>query len=496
MSDSNTAIDPDAGRLQVSRGRRELRALSWTAASTIGGAVINLGRAALLSRLLPPEQFGLFGLVFFALSAASLLSDGMGRFAIVASFEGRAEQRRFLDTSWTVSLARSAALGVVIACLARPYAQAVRQVELAPLLAICSAWLLIAALESPGTVLLYRQLEQRSLALRRLGADLFGFFVTAVLAYRTRSASALVIGLLAGTGLSTALSYAMHPYRPKLAFDRGMFGRGFAQGRHIAVAVALTFVTTQVDNLIVGRLMGAAALGIYLFAYRVATLPIEYIQAMAGSVAMPAYLQHRSESPIALAAQLRRVLEPSTALLCAGLLPVLLLRREIVVLLGGVRWIDAAPLLPPLLLLALLRCTCIHLGTLLQSLERAELEARAKIVEAALFIPGCVLAVKTMGLPGASWTGAAVYALAVVQRTRALRQVLPGQIRTVTLAWGRVAMVALGLAVSGLFVESSGASPLWVTPLAVLAYVAAVLHFEPTLRQRLRQLLLYRLQPG
>jgi lipopolysaccharide exporter len=274
-----------------------------------------------------------------------------------------------------------------------------------------------------------------------------------------------------------------------LAVDGKMFWRGFVQGRHIALVATLAFVLTQVDNLIVGRLLGAAALGVYLFAYRLATLPIDYVQAVVGAVAMPAYVHHRSRGPAALAVQLQRVLTPSTALLCAGLLPAVLLRREIVLLLGGAPWAEAALLLPPLLLLALLRCTCIHLNTLLQSVERADLDARAKLVEAALFVPGCALAVQAWGLPGASWAGTLVYALAIVQRTRALRQVVPGQVQAVTVAWGRPALVALGLAAAGLMAERGGASPLWVAPVALAAYVALALRLEPLLPQLLRRLL-------
>lgn len=39
MSDSDTAIDTEADGPQASRGSRELRAPSWSAASALGGAV-------------------------------------------------------------------------------------------------------------------------------------------------------------------------------------------------------------------------------------------------------------------------------------------------------------------------------------------------------------------------------------------------------------------------------------------------------------------------
>ncbi|MBS0421279.1 MAG: oligosaccharide flippase family protein [Proteobacteria bacterium] len=474
--------------MTVATATRELRALSWTAVSTVGGTLITVGRAALLARLLSPDDFGLFGLVFFALSALSTLTDlGFARLIIVAKFEDAGQERRFLDTAWTAHLLRSIILAVLVVCFAVPYATSVHEPRLIPLLVVSSAWLIVAALASPGSLLLYRQLEQRALALARLGSDLVGLLITAALAWSLPSPWVLVIGFLCGAALTTLASYVIHPYRPRFAWDGASFQRGFAQSRYIAIVTAMTFVTTQVDNYLVGRILGPAALGLYLFAYRLAALPVEMLQTVVNSVAMPAFARHRDDGASVLADQLRRVLVPTTALLCAGLLPAVLLRDELVSLLGGDHWTAAGPLLVPLFLIAVLRCTAIQMGTLLQSVGRAQLDALGKSVEAALFIPACAWSVTIWGLPGACWTGVAVYFLAVVLRTASVSVVLPGRQWAVTLDWARSALPAGIFALAGSIAEARGASHMWVAAVALALYLLTVV-LQPHLLERVAAL--------
>jgi O-antigen/teichoic acid export membrane protein len=473
----------------ASGNSRELRALLWTTLAAVGSAAMTIGRSALLARLLSPDDFGLFGLVFFAVTAIAALTElGLWRFMIVARFDDAATEHRFLHTVWTWQVLRGLVLMALVAGLAPLYAQSLRLPQLTPLLLVSSASLLISALGSPASSLLYRRLEQRPLALVRLGSELFGLLVTAVLAWRAPSAWALVTGWLAGVGLATLLSYAIHPYRPRLALDRALFSRGLAQSRYIAVVAVMTFVTTQVDNYLVGRILGPASLGLYLFAYRIAALPVDMLQTIVSAVAMPSYSHYRDAGAPVLLEKLRRVMVPTMAVLCAGVVVAVLLRGELVALLGGERWTAAVPLLIPLLLVAVLRSAAIQLGTLLQSVGRAELDAYGKCVEAVLFIPGCALAVIAWGLQGACWAGVAVYALAVLLRTVGVGHVLPGQRMVVTMDWVSCALPAALCAGAGLLAGRAGAPSLLIAPVALAVYGVIVSRLHPQLLRQLAAL--------
>jgi PST family polysaccharide transporter len=246
-------------------------------------------------------------------------------------------------------------------------------------------------------------------------------------------------------------------------------------GRNIGVVSALTFVTTQVDNLIVGGALGAAALGLYLFAYRLSSLPVEQLHAIASAVGAPSYVRARAEGrgAEALAVHLRTLVAATAVLLCLAFLPAVLLREGVVGVLGGARWAGAADLLPPLALLALLRATAIHFGVLLGALERASLDARAKVVEACAFVPACALLVRRFGLAGACWAGVASYALAVALRTRAVGAELGVGLGPVTRAWMIPGALAAALALVGMELERRGIDAI-VVALGALALFAAV----------------------
>lgn len=478
------APDPaPAGRSLV------LRALSWSAASALGAALLVVARTLLLPRLLSPEEFGLFGLAWFALSLVSVASDpALGRVALGLKFEGPVEERSFLDTLWTFGLARALALAAVVALAAWPYALLVHQPRLGPLLAVSGLGLLLGAWGSPGGVLLFRQYDQRTLALQRLATEGLTLACTAVAAFLWPTAWALVLGSLLGPLSGAAASYLGQPYRPRLAWDRAQLRRGLTQGRHLGLVSLLTFVTTQVDNLLVGRALGAAALGTYQFAYRMGALPLESLYQVVTAAALPAYARLREQGTAAVAARLRLTLSASTFLLCAAFLPALLLRRELVLLVGGARWEGAAPLLPPILLLCLLRSANQTLGTLLLALERSDLDARVKLVEAALFVPGCAMAVAWFGSAGAAWAGVASYALALVLRSQAALSLLPGEGSGVRLAWARPVLCALACAGAGLWLERAGVSSLLLGLSALLVFVAAALRLDPALWREMRSL--------
>ena len=121
--------------------------------------------------------------------------------------------------------------------------------------------------------------------------------VGVVLAYLGFGVYALVIAQLAQTALKTLLLVAAqsHPKRPQLErralADLLYFGGGFTAAR------IGNYIAGQVDNLIVGRWLGAEALGIYNRAYQLMTAPANFFGQVLDRVLFPAMvkIQDRSE---------------------------------------------------------------------------------------------------------------------------------------------------------------------------------------------------------
>jgi O-antigen/teichoic acid export membrane protein len=115
------------------------------------------------------------------------------------------------------------------------------------------------------------------------------FIVAVVAAIVLRSVWALVLGLLAEKVVSIIVSYLIHPYRPHLSKDIEKAKELFGFGRWILGSSILAFVGKHIDDIFVGRVLSAMALGFYQMAYRISNMLETEITQVISSVAFPAY---------------------------------------------------------------------------------------------------------------------------------------------------------------------------------------------------------------
>jgi PST family polysaccharide transporter len=215
------------------------------------------------------------------------------------------------------------------------------------------------------------------------------------------------------------------------------------------IAVA-SFVTNMADNVMVGRLLGTAALGNYSLAFNIASTPIIILVFSFDAVFFPAYAEIASGHLKRLELAFTKVFSISLLIMLTITLPLLMLAEEIVRLLFGDRWTTAGTVLRVLALVIPLRGLAQIISTAFWGLNRPEQVAAGRTLEAAVFLTALYPLIKAFGLPGAGWAGVIAYAFACGTRLIALNRILPG-ILSKLLA---VLLTALAAAGVGLLVAS------------------------------------------
>jgi O-antigen/teichoic acid export membrane protein len=403
-------------------GNSLLHAFSWTTFGTVLVTGLMFGRSVVVARLLSPDDFGLFGLASIVTSTLAVLTNlSLTASLIPRRLEAGDTGRRVMDTAWTAELGRQIVTSFLLAAVAYPCALYFRDMRVLPVLLAVSVTPALLGLTNVGLTLARKNVDFRTVTLHRIWSEVAGTAVVLLVAYYTRNVWALVISQIAGAAIASALSYAFHPYRPRLAWDWKAIEGGMGFGKSMFAVGVLTLVTTQFDNFVVGRMAPAAILGAYLLAYRLANLPVDIVTDVCGSVLFPAFAASDGGS----VRLLRVSILGSTALLCGVLLTMRLLAPELIRAIYGHKWDAAIPLMAALAFQGLFRGIARTVSPFLMGRNRADLDAKAKFVEAAIFVPLTVLLVTRVGAIGAAWAGVASYAVAAILRIVFIVRLVP-----------------------------------------------------------------------
>lgn len=299
------------------------RALSGTALSLFGQLAsqsLRLGSNLILTRLLAPEAFGLMAIVLAVTTGLQLISDVGIWQAIVRSPRG--EDRAFLNTAFTFTAVRGAALFVIGCAAALPASVFYAQPDLLWLLPLCSLQALIAGLESTKLAVAARKLAVGKIMAVDLGAQIVALVAALVVGFATRSVIALACASLAAVAVRTLLSHvAVSGEANRFGIERAALREIFTFGGWIFVSTILYFVGTRWDVLALGRLESVALLGVYGLATMIIAVPIQLSEKVTGYVLMPALAERFRADPRGLAGDVRRaraLLFPAGAALFLG----------------------------------------------------------------------------------------------------------------------------------------------------------------------------------
>ncbi|NLX97042.1 MAG: lipopolysaccharide biosynthesis protein [Rhodopirellula sp.] len=314
---------------------RVAKSLLWSFAGAAGRTVLYMLVLVVLARLLTPEDFGILAAALIVVRISNMFSQlGVGA-AIV--------QREKLDTVHVrTGVTLSALFGVFFGALVWFSAPAIaaffRIEELRAVLEVVSLIFPVQALSVVADSLLQRELKFRRIALAELAAVALGPGLTGIsLALAGCGVWSLIGAQLAQTTLRTIFLVVARPHTMMPLLDRRAacelvyFGTG-QTGGHI-----FAYLAGQADNLVVGRWLGAAALGVYGRAHQIMVSPVALF-CLARDKVLFSTMSTMQSDPVRLGDAYRRgitltaiVVLPISVLLCV-------LTPEVVAVLLGPGW--------------------------------------------------------------------------------------------------------------------------------------------------------------
>ncbi len=401
----------------TSLGHRIFSGGIWFSAGFTLVKLLALVRLTILARLLPHDQFGLMAIVVLVVSSLWALSDAGIETAVVQKQQA---SERWLHTAWQMNWMRGVLLAFICVLTAYPASLFFHQPGLTLLLMWAALIPLIHGFTSLGYPLLQKSLDFK----KRMWVDIskegvFTLTSMALALWWRADVSALIFGLVAGTFAWVVVSFMVHDFRPRWLFDVDSARQLWGFGIHLLGAGVLIFLMTNLDDALVGRLLGMEALGQYAMAFTLAGLLTSQLVDLFNGVLFPALssIQHDSE-------RIRSVLSTTLRLVSGMLTPIVLavlLAPDLPVRMAlGDGWLIIIPTLLVLVAMGWMRGMGKVFGLAILAMGLARKLHWMKWIEFALFLVLIVPLVLWWGILGAAITLLMVYTLSLALHIRVL----------------------------------------------------------------------------
>ncbi len=392
----------------TSWGKNMRSALGWSVIGYGASRVSALLTTIVVTRILLPSQFGIVAAVFVFLTLIELGSD-LGMNATVV-YEQRHDQHR-LNVAFTLNLLFALALAAIGWLLAPAiaalfgFSHQVAVFRLAPISLVFSAF---------GNIhdgLLLRDMDFRQRIRPSIVRSFVRSIVSIALALAGFGASSLVLGYIAGSAMWSAALWRITGFRPRLSLERGAV-RGMASyGGAAAMLEVLAVVGARLDQVVVGRVLGQRALGLYSVGHRVPETTVDTVSWTVSMVAFPGLAPRREQDPKALGSAALQVLRyqalyalPVTAVLAV-------LATPMCVVLFGANWRSAGAVMSAVSVMAGVGALVAPMGDVFKALGRQRTLVAVGLIQAPFYVALVVWA-GPHGIATVAWARAGGQALA------------------------------------------------------------------------------------
>lgn len=361
--------------------------LGWMGLSGGGRALLHVLHLAILARLLSPAEFGVAAASLVVVAFTQVFSEaGIGS-AVIQRTE---VTERHIRAGLTFQVLVSFALWGGLWLSADAIAALFRMPTLAAVIPVMTSLLVIRSLTLGGFLLL-RALEFRRAAAIEFGSWLVGNAALAVaLAVRGWGVWAIVAGNVGQAFLRTVTLLIVKPHPVRPLWDTKALRQLLSFGSGYTLAWWANFFAREGDNFVVGRWLGAEALGLYTRAYGLMRQPATIFGTVAGQVLFPAMAAVKND-----VRRLRRTYLDGICLLALAVMPVsgfaAATSAELISVLLGERWLDLKPAFDVMVVGMLFRTSYKLSDSLASATGRVFARAWRQVLYAALVVIGALV---------------------------------------------------------------------------------------------------------
>lgn len=248
---------------------------------------LTLARLAVVARLLGPAELGLFGLAILVISITEVFTEtGIN----IVLLKRPKDFGYYYDTAWVVSVIRGALISLLIVLATPLLTDFYQQPALSTFLYVSALIPFTRGWLNPALVLFQQRLQFTRESLVRIAVQVVDLTAGLVFAIWLQSGLGLILGVMCGVFFELMLSYTLFTERPNpLRAKWQVVKKLYRESKFIIGNGMVHYLTENIDDVLIGRVLGVEVLGFYQTAYKVASALTMDFASIIGQITYPLY---------------------------------------------------------------------------------------------------------------------------------------------------------------------------------------------------------------
>ncbi|HIF6376641.1 oligosaccharide flippase family protein [Klebsiella pneumoniae] len=269
---------------------------SWLLFSNGFSAILQIIQVSILAHKLALGELGLLAIVNTVLMIAMILQDmGMSSYIVHKQNLSRRQQ----STIFWINLSLSLIAGLIVFAFSWPLAIFYQMSQLEPLIMLASINFLFLGALSQYQAHYIKAKRMILLSKIEMTAKLISFAcVVGMLYLSDLRTSAVIIGLIINALIRLLLMSTLgeRSWTPSLAFELSIFRDVFKYGIYQLGSQIINQLRTQLDIIIIGKVLGGDSLGLYSLAKDLIMQPLKLVSPVINRLALPRFAEVQNDS--------------------------------------------------------------------------------------------------------------------------------------------------------------------------------------------------------
>lgn len=364
--------------------------VKWTTVSQVSRQLISLLTLIILARLIPPRDFGLFGMAMVVINFILLFRD-MGTVAAVIHFDDMDDQS--LSSMFWVNACVGVIAFLLVFLLSPGISTLYGEADLVKILPWMGAIYIVSGISIIQQAYLEKQMKFRFLSM----VDLLSTFSAALAAIASAlmglGVFSLVIQFLAAALVTAVMVWILGGWRPSLSFSWSGIRHMFRYSMNLTGFRIINFFVRNLDDFLIGKVWGAQQLGYYTLAYRIMLTPLQNISTVLTRVLFPAFSRLQADW-VALREAFLKVSVIVAFVTFPMMLGLWVLAEPTVLCVLGESWKPVILLLLILVPIGLLHSIVTLVGLIYQSVGRTDVQFRWGVFSGAVVLVGFLIGIR------------------------------------------------------------------------------------------------------